>query len=200
MYKILTHLHTQSPGIYRFHVVDGVEFATENLDEAAAMAKEVLTKIGYDDIKIVDDKDFYIEVSSYSLEDISEKEINLMESVLAKIGTDDISLSAIGDYNIDLIWGKRPEEVIPTYIVKVEATAPMTITPSETEVEEYGSVELMISSTEKIGPYHLIINGEECLNGIPDWISFELLSDYSGKAILKDITQDYIITVVPDVE
>ena len=46
----------------------------------------------------------------------------------------------------------------------------------------------------------MVINGEECLGGIPDWIDFELLDEYSGKAILKDITQDYTIIIVPDAE
>lgn len=198
MYKILTHLHTQSPGIYRLLEVDGVEYGTEDLEEAAAMAKEVLTRIGYEDIKIIDDKDFYIEVSSYSLEDISDKEITLLEQVLAKVGTDDISLSAVGDYNIDLIWGKRPEEVIPTYIIDIQAPEPMVATPNHIEVPEHGSVEVVISSNERIGPYHLIINGEECTTGIPTWISFELLDENSGKAILTDITQNYEIVIVPD--
>lgn len=200
MYKILTHLHTQSPGIYRFLMIDDVEFATDSLDEAAAMAKQVLTKVGYEDIKIVDDKDFYIEVTSYSIDDITEKEIELLESVLAKVGTDDISLSAPGDYEIGLLWGKKPEPIIPTYVVDIQSPENIIVTPSHAEVEEHGNIELMINFVDGIGPYHLVINGEECITGIPDWISFELLDDHSGKTILKDITQDYTITIVPDVE
>lgn len=198
MYKILTHLHTQSPGIYRFLMIDDVEFATDSLDEAAAMAKQVLTKVGYEDIKIVDDKDFYIEVTSYSIDDITEKEIELLESVLAKVGTDDISLSVSGDYEIGLVWGTKPEVVTPTYIVDIQSPEDIIITPNHIEVEEHGNIELAISSVNKIGPYHLVINGEECATGIPAWVTFELLDDYTGKAILTDITQDYEIVVVPD--
>lgn len=198
MYKILTHLHTQSPGIYRFLMIDDVEFATDSLDEAAAMAKQVLTKVGYEDMKIVDDKDFYIEITSYSIDDITEEEIELLESALAKIGTDDISLSAPGDYEIGLVWGTKPEVIAPTYIVNIQAPEGITITPNHIEVIEHGSVEVAISSISRIGPYHLVINGEECAAGIPTWIAFEQLDDYTGKAILTDITQDYEIVVVPD--
>lgn len=200
MYKILTHLHTQSPGVYRFLMIDDVEFATDSLDEAAAMAKQVLTKVGYEDMKIVDDKDFYIEVTSYSIDDITKKEIELLESVLAKVGTDDISLSAPGDYEIGLLWGKKSEPVVPTYVIDIQSPEDIMATPNHIEVEEHGDIELVISSVDKMGPYHLIINGEECTTGIPTWITFELLDDYTGKAILKDITQDYTITIVPDVE
>lgn len=198
MYKILTHLHTQSPGIYRFHAIDGIEFATEDLEEAAAMAKEVLTKIGYDDIKIIDDKDFYIEVTSYSLEDISDKEIDLIETVLAKVGTDDVALSAVGDYNIDLIWGKRPAIDTPIYTIDLITTEPLRVEPQHVEVLEHGKVELVITSEEKIGPYHLLINGEPCDTGLPIWIQFELISETEGRATLLDITQNYVIEIIPD--
>lgn len=198
MYKILTHLHTQSPGVYRFLAAGGEEFATEDINEAALIAKEVLKKVGYDDVKIIDDKEYYIEVTSHSIEEITDDEITLLEKVLAEVGTNDISLSAVGDYDIEIKWGKRPEETIPTYTVDLIATEPLVVTPQHAEVLEHDNVEVTITSEDRIGPYHLTINGELCDSGLPSWIQFELMGDKEGKATLLDITQNYIIEIIPD--
>ena len=205
MYKIITKMHTLRNGIGRYHMVPDengnlIEFATDDKEQAKSEALKILKKVGYNDLRIVDEQDFYIEIENVIDNNITDDDISEAEKILGNIGYEDLYLTNDADYNINLIWGKKHEETTPTYTVRVEATTPIVVTPSETEVEEHGNVEVMISSAEKMRAYHLVINGEECIAGIPDWIEFELLDEYSDKAILKDITQDYTIVVVPDVE
>lgn len=205
MYKIITKMHTLRDGIGRYHMVPDengnlIEFATDDKEKAKSEALRILKKVGYNDLRIVDEQDFYIEIENVIDNNITVDDITEAEKILGNIGYEDLYLTNDADYNINLIWGKKHEETTPTYIVRVEATTPIVVTPSETEVEEHGNVEVMISSAEKMRAYHLVINGEECITGIPDWIEFELLDEYSGKAILKDITQDYTIVIVPDAE
>lgn len=205
MYKIITKMHTLRDGIGRYHMVSDengnlIEFATDDKEQAKIEALKILKKVGYNDLRIVDEQDFYIEIENVIDNNITADDISEAEKILGNIGYEDLYLTNDADYNISLIWGKKHEGTTPIYTIKVEATAPIVITPSEIEVEEHGDVELIISSTEKMGAYHLVINGEECITGIPDWIDFELLDNYSGKVILKDITQDYVIIVVPDAE
>lgn len=199
MYKILTHLHTQSPGVYRFLSAMGEEFASESLEETAAVAKEVLKNVGYDDVKIIDDKEFYVKIINHSIEDITEDEIDLLEKTLSEVGTDNLSLSALGDYEIDIKWGKRPEVEIPTYTVEFITSEPLYVTPNKiTDIPEHSDVEVAIGSTESIGAYHLIVNGEAYFP-VPEWIEYEIVPEINGgKATLKDITQDYVIEIVPD--
>lgn len=205
MYKIITKMHTLRDGIGRYHMVPDengnlIEFATDDKEKAKSEALRILKKVGYNDLRIVDEQDFYIEIENVIDNNITVDDITEAEKILGNVGYEDLYLTNDADYNISLIWGKKHEETIPTYTVRVEATTPIVVTPSETEVEEHGNVEVMISSAEKMRAYHLVINGEECIAGIPDWIEFELLDEYSGKAILKDITQDYTIVIVPDAE
>lgn len=205
MYKIITKMHTLRDGIGRYHMVSDengnlIEFATDDKEQAKIEALKILKKVGYNDLRIVDEQDFYIEIENVIDNNITADDITEAEKILGNIGYEDLYLTNDADYNISLIWGKKHEGTTPIYTIKVEATAPIVVTPSEIEVEEHGDVELIISSTEKMGQYHLIINGEECTTGIPAWITFELLDNYSGKVILKDITQDYVIIVVPDAE
>lgn len=205
MYKIITKMHTLRDGIGRYHMVSDengnlIEFATDDKEQAKIEALKILKKVGYNDLRIVDEQDFYIEIENVIDNNITADDITEAEKILGNIGYEDLYLTNDADYNISLIWGKKHEGTTPIYTIKVEATAPIVVTSSEIEVEEHGDVELIISSTEKMGAYHLVINGEECITGIPDWIDFELLDNYSGKVILKDITQDYVIIVVPDAE
>ena len=67
MYKILTKLHTKSPGIYRMYMVRNeegelVEYGTNDAREAAQIVHDVLSKIGYADLKIVDDRAYYVDI------------------------------------------------------------------------------------------------------------------------------------------
>ena len=173
MYKIITKMHTLRDGIGRYHMVPDengnlIEFATDDKEKAKSEALRILKKVGYNDLRIVDEQDFYIEIENVIDNNITVDDITEAEKILGNIGYEDLYLTNDADYNINLIWGKKHEETTPTYTVRVEATTPIVVTPSETEVEEHGNVEVMISSAEKMRAYHLVINGEECIAGIPD--------------------------------
>ena len=66
MYKIMTKLHTQADKIYAFHMVTNdkdeiVEYASMSKDEAADEALKLLGRVGYEDLRVVDDLSYYLE-------------------------------------------------------------------------------------------------------------------------------------------
>ena len=66
MYKIMTKLHTQADKIYAFHMVTNdkdeiVEYASMSKDEAADEALKLLGRVGYEDLRVVDDLSYYLD-------------------------------------------------------------------------------------------------------------------------------------------
>ena len=89
MYRILTKLHTVAENIYAMHTIindegDRVLYGVETLEEAQDMAKKLLGRVGYEDLKIVNDGPYHIEVkdgvepeqpqSFYSIEILMDEE------------------------------------------------------------------------------------------------------------------------------
>jgi len=67
MYKIMTKLHTSRENVFAFHMVTNdrdeiVEYGVLTPEEAAITALELLGRVGYEDLRIVDDKSYYIEL------------------------------------------------------------------------------------------------------------------------------------------
>ena len=67
MYKIMTKLHTSRENVFAFHMVANdkdeiVEYGVLTPEEAAATALELLGKVGYEDLRIVDDKSYYLDL------------------------------------------------------------------------------------------------------------------------------------------
>ena len=67
MYKIMTKLHTFKENVFAFHMVPNdrgeiVEYGVLTPEEAAITALELLGRVGYEDLRIVDDKSYYIEL------------------------------------------------------------------------------------------------------------------------------------------
>jgi len=67
MYKIMTKLHTSRENVFAFHMVtndndETVEYAVLTPEEAATTALELLGKVGYEDLRIVDDKSYYLDL------------------------------------------------------------------------------------------------------------------------------------------
>lgn len=67
MYKIMTKLHTSAENIYAFYMVTNdkeeiVEYSVETPEEAAEQALEILKQVGYADLRIVDDKSYYLDL------------------------------------------------------------------------------------------------------------------------------------------
>lgn len=67
MYKIMTKLHTLANNVWRFEMVTNdkeeiVEYASMSKDEAAEKALELLGRVGYDDLRILDDQSYYLDL------------------------------------------------------------------------------------------------------------------------------------------
>lgn len=158
MYKILTHLHTQSPGIYRFLIIDGQEYATNSLNAAMDKAEEILEQIGYRDIRIVDDQEF--------------------------------------DINVGPDSGDEPVE---TYKVIVDGPIELLNQPIEQDGILPGEeVTFPITFSRGVKVFHILINGKEQVQGIPQWIRYNSIDDMHGELIVSDIWNNLRITIVVD--
>ena len=67
MYKIMTKLHTAAENIYAFYMVTNdngevIEYSVATPEEAAEQALEILKQVGYADLRIVDDKSYYMDL------------------------------------------------------------------------------------------------------------------------------------------
>jgi len=67
MYKIMTKLHTSRENVFAFHMITNdqdeiVEYGVATPEEAATTALELLGKVGYEDLRIVDDKSYYLDL------------------------------------------------------------------------------------------------------------------------------------------
>ena len=193
MYRILIHLRTQSPDIYQFLTVDGEVYGTEDIIELEEKMKELMMTMGYDDIKIVEDKDFYVRVVNYVSEDIDQQDIERLEQLLSNVGTNNLTLSSIGDYDTRIIWGKKPEDIPNKYTVEIQAPEGFVVEPSAIEVEEGETATFKITLIEEINSFHLTINDEEFTNGLPSYIEYK-----NGELIIKDIHNDLVVVLIKD--
>lgn len=67
MYKIMTKLHTAAENIYAFYMVTNdngevIEYSVATPEEAAEQALEILKQVGYADLRIIDDKSYYMDL------------------------------------------------------------------------------------------------------------------------------------------
>lgn len=67
MYKVMTKLHTRKENVYAFYTVandegEQIEYEAETPEEAAETAISLLGRVGYEDLRIVDDKSYYIDL------------------------------------------------------------------------------------------------------------------------------------------
>jgi len=85
MYKIMTKLHTFKENVFAFHMCPNdrgeiVEYGVLTPEEAATTALELLGKVGYEDLRIVDDKSYYLELI-YGKKPIPEPNLYILEYV-----------------------------------------------------------------------------------------------------------------------
>lgn len=208
MYRILTKLHTQSPGIYRMYMVrneDGelVEYGTNDAREAENIVHNVLSKVGYADLKIVDDRAYYVDIVDVVDHPITDKDIEEALDLLSRVGYSDLDLLNEASYDVDFHWGNRPEEEPETYALNFEGEG---VTFSKDFIDGILAGE---SRTVKVtfdtipDAFHFKINGDEYHyeytgSGIPEWISYIPIDDYNGELTINNINQNYVIEVVVD--
>ena len=91
MYKIMTKLHTKAESVYRYYMIRNdqgelVDFETEDREEAAEVALELLRRVGYLDLRVVDEQPYYIEVEKTEDPGVLDKDIENAEKLLGIVG------------------------------------------------------------------------------------------------------------------
>lgn len=204
MYKILTRMHTKRDGIYRFYMVedsDGrfVEYSTDSLDEVRDTALMLLKQVGYLDLKIVEDKPYYVEIDNIIDNTIQSEDINKALEIMGQVGYEDLYLTNDATYGVQLIWGQKPMPEQKEYTVKVQGPVELNYQPITHIVSEGGGqLEIPLSFEKGVKVFHLIINGESLDKGVPDWIHYTHISDTEGSLILDNINQNYDIYIEVD--
>lgn len=200
MYKIMTKLHTQEESVYRYYMIYDednklIEYATDDLDEVVETALELLRKVGYKDLRIVEDKPYYIEVEKTSDPGVTPLDIKTATELLGIVGYDDLSLNHDANYDLIWNWGERPQPIEDTYILAFINDLKGVWTYSE--INEIKAGESRINSLTIEGEYesfHLIVDGYDCREGMPEWI--EYIGDLTFR--FNNIQADHEIEVIVD--
>ena len=200
MYKIMTKLHTQTENVYRYYMIRNgqgklVEFETEDREEAAEVALELLRQVGYLDLRVVNEEPYYIDVEKTDDPGVSDDDILNAERLLGCVGYDDLYLNHDAKYDVIWNWGTRPEPETPTYT--------LTFVGDEQGHWSYAQIlnikegETRVNTLTIEGAYesfHLIVDGYDCKDGMPNWIK------YMGGHVFQflDIKADHEIEIVVD--
>lgn len=215
MYKIMTKLHTMKENVFAFHMVtndndEKVEYAVKTKDEAAEMALDLLGKVGYNDLRIIDDQSYYLDLV-YGRKPIPEENF--------------YKLTLVSPYFFHAELAYKEEEPVeepvePTEPIE-EPTEPKeeeTIEPQCEDVPEYGNsgtppennilvvdgirlnetVSVDIKLDHEVQSYHFVINDVEYKTGLPKWITYDEFDKVSGRLTFNGITRDYYIEVIVD--
>lgn len=203
MYRILTKLHTQSPSIYRFYTVvneqgEIVEYGTNNAEEAVQVVHDILSKVGYADLKIVDDRAFYVNITDVEDHNITDEEIQQALDLLARVGYKDLDLLHEASYDVEFHWGNRPEEEPEVYALNFEGVDVHFRKDFIDGILAGENVENTISFDYAPLSFHLKIDGEDTPEGLPDWITYEVISDTAGILHFNNITSNHVIEIIID--
>lgn len=205
MYKILTRLHTQSPGVFRYHMISDdagniSEFQAETLEEVELEVIKLLEKLGCYDLRIVVEQPYYIELEYNEDPDfIGEKEAATALKMLNFMGWGDLRISDNKPFSVELFFGKRPEEEGPYYTLSITAPENCLIEPAL--IEDIGpgcSKTAKITFPEEYTSFHILVDGKEQNSGIPDWIEYEPLSSTEGILTFQGINTNHTIEIVLD--
>lgn len=205
MYKILTHLHTQSPSVHRYHMIQNdkgqwVDFQSESLEEVEAVAMDILKTIGCCDLTVVEEHPFYIDLTYKEDEAFTgEEEKEEALTMLQYLGWDDLKISDHKPFEINIVWGTKPEMEKPKYSIQLSSNVNCVIEPMAIEdIEENSSCGATVTFEQEAKSFHLVINGEEQTAGIPSWIKYTQLSTTSHQFTFNGVTTNYDIQIVVD--
>lgn len=205
MYKILTHMHTQSPSVHRYHRVkndkgEWVDFQTDNLEDAETEVLEILKRVGDQDVTVVEEHPFYIDLyygedEEFTGEEEKEEALNMLHY----LGWEDLKISDNKPFSIDLIWGVKPEMEPPKYNIVLEANVEAFYDPETlTNIVEGSSCSSIITFAEPCKKFHLVINEEEMNNGMPEWIEYTDIDETHGKFTFHGVSADYTIRLIAE--
>lgn len=205
MYKILTRLHTQSPGVFRYHMISDdsghlMEYQAETLEEVELEVIKILEKVGCYDLRIVEEQPYYIDLEYSEDPDFDgESEGEAALRMLNFVGWRDLRISDNKPFTIELIFGTRPEEQPSHYTLTITAPEDCIVEPNEfTDIVAGCSRNAKITFPENWCSFHMIIDGEEANEGNPSWIEYEPLTNTEGVLTFQGINSDHTIEIVID--
>lgn len=218
MYKIMTKLHTMKENVFAFHMVTNdneevVEYSVKTKDEAAEKALELLGRVGYEDLRIVDDKSYYLDLV-YGRKPIPEE--NLYKLTIESPYFFHAELAYKGDETPEPIEPEQPTDpedfdamayLLDRNYKEDENVAGGSGVPEEkpennilvvNDIRLNETVSVNISWDTPIQSYHFVINDVEYKTGLPKWITYEEYNKTSGRLTFNGITRDYYIEVIVD--
>ncbi len=205
MYKILTRLHTLSPGVFRYHRVKNdqgkwVDFQAETKEEVEMEAIKLLKRVGCLDLKVIQEEPYYIDLDYSEDEDFDgEDEGARALAMLQYMGWGDLRISDNKPFSIDMIWGERPAEEEETYAITIMVPEGCAAEPTSIEnIKKDTSRSAVITFAKPVEAFHLVIDGEQLNAGIPTWIDYEVLTDTMGVLTFKSITHSHVVEIVID--
>lgn len=190
MYKIMTKLHTTRENVFAFHMVSNdinekVEYSVKTKNEAAEMALELLGKVGYEDLRIVDDQSYYLDLI-YGRKPVPVE--NFYTLTLVSPSFFHTELAYIEDKTESKENGEAGYSDIPE--------PDNTLIVDSIRLNETVSVNIKLD--HEVQAYHFIINDVEYKTGLPKWITYEEFDNTSGRLTFNGITRDYYIEVIVD--
>lgn len=191
MYKIMTKLHTSKENVFGFHMVtndneEKVEYQVKTKEEAAETALDLLGRVGYEDLRIVDDQSYYLDLI-YGKKPIPEENLYTLTIVGPSVLHAELKYDEPNVISYSMGEGNSIGEVINTSaVLKVEG------------IKENETVSTRISFDIPVQSFHLVINDKEYKTGLPKWISYEEENKNTGILSFHGITRDYIIEVIID--
>ena len=121
------------------------------------------------------------------------------KELIRKIGAYDVRVVADEDYYLKVIMGERPEPVKETFEVLIAGSVNIAIEPDCFENVEKGStIEALLSFTNRVNQFHLLIDGESYDEGIPEWIKYTQIDDYHAKLTLENIDSNHLVVIIED--
>lgn len=205
MYKILTHLHTQSPGVWRYHRVlnedgDMVEFQVETLEEAELELTKVLETVGVYDARVISEQPYYVDIIYTEDDDFNGEDEELVAlRMLNHMGWKDLRIADNKPFGIEVFFGTRPEEYADLYTLQIVAPDNCSVEPALIQdIPEGSSKTVLLTFAEPFKSFHLLIDGQEDTTGIPDWISYTSLSSTEGVLTFQGISDSHLIEIVLD--
>lgn len=204
MYRIMTKLHTLQSEVWRYHMMQNsqgefVPYGTEDEEEVRAVALDILNRVGYLDLKIVEDKDYHLLFTPKGYYGpITEEDAKMVMDAIQYVGYKDIDVAKGADYELELVWGKAPQVDEPTYTVTfVNDENGYFELPEVSGIKARGSITNKITILQGYSAFHLIVDGIDCAQGLPAWLDYRKINE-EPTLICKDIIEDHIIEICVD--
>lgn len=205
MYKIMTRLNTRQENIWRIFMIPNSEgqlmdYMAETMEDAKNMASKILQFLGYEEVKIIDDKDFYVEVTADTeFMPVTEAEIKEVLNLLKENGYGYIEMSREADYHIEIIEGVRPPETMETFDIHMIVPETVIVRPEYMlDIVYEGSAYTVLDFGVAIPKFHLIIDGEEQLQGLPEWVKYEQLDNTGCVLTFTKVVANHTVELVID--